>query len=661
MKNNEKRKIKILFVFAAIFVCSFIIWLFFDRNKPEEWLESDLDKCLVCNQIKQAEYKSKEKTTTIIGKAINKNNKEFRFITTIGNNWFEKYFYNNNFSKDKDNEKMFPLFYVKIKNNILIDDNNKVKICYQHRSYKECFNLLINEYKNKHPEDDKVGFSTCDAFKISYFKTVSSNFFLSIIRIFTFMLILFIFKNTFSNDVSSIILKTGVNFNDIAGYEEEKNEFKNIIKYLKNPKYFLKFNAKLPKGVLLIGPPGTGKTLLAKAVASEAGVPFFAVSGSNFEEVMVGLGASRIRELFKRARMMTPSIIFIDEIDTFAKNRDKEIQQNSVFDQTINQFLAEMDGFPENSGIIVIAATNRENVLDPALTRSGRFDKHIRFHLPNKIEREAIFKLHAKNKPIDKFVDFKKLASYSMNCSCADIANIMNEAAILAINKKHEVIKIDDITEAFENIFIGIAKKNNLITEKEKKIIAYHESGHAIIGITLPDSEKIQKISIIPRGHAGGYVITTPKEEKMILTYNELFARIVMGLGGIVAEKIFFKDHSCGVKNDIENVTKLARAMVIEFGMSKLGPISYFDNDFNYFKHNFSDQTNFKIDEEIKKIIDSALLKAEEIIITRKNDVVLIANKLLEQETIDANEIDGILNENNKNNDENNDNKKYDA
>ena len=443
-----------------------------------------------------------------------------------------------------------------------------------------------------------------------------------------------------------------VRFDDVAGADEEKAEMKELVDYLKDPQKFTKFGAKLPKGVLLVGPPGCGKTLLAKAVAGEAGVPFFSISGSDFVEMFVGVGAGRVRDMFKTAKQNAPCLVFIDEIDAVGRQRGAGLGGgNDEREQTLNQLLVEMDGFNDNSGIIVIAATNRDDVLDPALLRAGRFDRKITVSLPDRKGREEIFKVHSRNKTLAADVDFTAISRRTVGFSGADIENIMNEAAILAIRKNEKEITIDDIDEAIDRRIAGPAKSSRALNEHERKTVAYHEAGHAIIGIKNPHSDKVQKITIIPRGNTGGHVRMTPEEDRFLLTKNELKARIVGYLGGRTSEEIFFDDISSGAQNDIEMATQIARMMVCELGMSELGPIQYerdtgsvfLGRDYTSSQKNFSIETATKIDAEIRKIIEEAHEEAKKIILANKNDVILIAQTLLEHEQITAEEIDYLL------------------
>ena len=443
-----------------------------------------------------------------------------------------------------------------------------------------------------------------------------------------------------------------VKFKDVAGCDAEKAEMVEIVDYLKEPKKFTKYGAKLPKGVLLVGPPGTGKTLLAKAVAGEAGVPFYSISGSDFVEMFVGVGAGRVRDLFKTAKQNAPCLIFIDEIDAVGRQRGAGLGGgNDEREQTLNQLLVELDGFEENSGIIVMAATNRDDVLDPALLRAGRFDRKITVSLPDKAGREAIFKVHAKNKKLGPDVDFGMIAKRTVGFSGADIANILNEAAILAIRTKKEFITMADIDEAIDRRIAGPAKSSKGLSEQERIRVAYHESGHAIIGLTLPNADVVRKITIIPRGSTGGHVLMGPEEDRFLLTKKDLEAEICGLLGGRVSEEIFFDDVSTGASNDIERATQIARSMVVEYGMSDLGPIQYerasgnvfLGRDYNNTTKNFSGQVADQIDNEVRKIVGDAHDLAVKIINERKEDVELIAKTLLENETITEEEISYLL------------------
>ena len=443
-----------------------------------------------------------------------------------------------------------------------------------------------------------------------------------------------------------------VKFADVAGADEEKAEMEELVYYLKDPKKFTKFGAKLPKGVLLVGPPGCGKTLLAKAVAGEAGVPFFSISGSDFVEMFVGVGAGRVRDMFRIAKENAPCLVFIDEIDAVGRQRGAGLGGgNDEREQTLNQLLVEMDGFNDNSGIIVIAATNRDDVLDPALLRAGRFDRKITVSLPDRKGREEIFKVHSRGKKLDDDVNFENIARRTVGFSGADIENIMNEAAILAVRANRESISVDDIDEAIDRRVAGPAKSSRSLSEHEKEVVAYHEAGHAIIGLRYPHSDKVQKITIIPRGNTGGHVRMTPEEDRFLLTKKELEARIVGFLGGRSSEETFFDDVSSGAQNDIEVATQIARVMVCELGMSSLGPIQYerdtgsvfLGRDYTSTQKNFSVETATKIDAEVRAIIENAHKEALRVIKENKEDVILLAKTLIEHEQITAEEIDYLM------------------
>ena len=441
-------------------------------------------------------------------------------------------------------------------------------------------------------------------------------------------------------------------FADVAGCDEEKAEMVEMVDYLKDPKKYSKYGAKLPKGVLLIGSPGTGKTLLAKAVAGEAGVPFYSISGSDFVEMFVGVGAGRVRDLFKKAKQTAPCIVFIDEIDAVGRQRGAGLGGgNDEREQTLNQLLVEMDGFEYNSGILVMAATNRDDVLDPALLRPGRFDRILTVSLPNKEGREAIFKVHARNKKIGEDVNFAALSERTVGFSGADIENILNEAAILAVRFGKECITMEEIDEAIDRRIAGPAKSSKGLNEKERKQIAFHEAGHAIIGMVLPHAQKVQKITIIPRGNTGGHVLMTPETDRFLLTKKELIAEITGLLGGRTSEEIFFDDVSTGASNDIQEATRIARAMVTMYGMSDLGPIQYERNNSSVFlgrdytdtTKNFSAEVAHEIDKAVREIVDKAHDEAKKILTEHKAEVILVAETLLDKETITAEEIDSLI------------------
>ena len=442
-----------------------------------------------------------------------------------------------------------------------------------------------------------------------------------------------------------------VRFDDVAGCDEEKEEMQELIEYLKNPKKFAKMGARIPKGVLLVGSPGTGKTLLAKAVAGEAEVPFYSISGSDFVEMFVGVGASRVRDMFKKAQATAPCIIFIDEIDAVGRQRGTGLGGgHDEREQTLNQLLVEMDGITDNSGVVIVAATNRPDVLDPALLRPGRFDRQITVSLPDRRGRSAILKVHARNKKIDASVDLEALANRTPGFSGADLENVLNEAAILAVRENVEVISMHHLDEAIDRVIGGPAKKSKIYSDREKRLVAYHEVGHTIIGLKLESSDMVQKVTIIPRGQAGGYNLMTPREEKFMLTKTDLQAKITGLLGGRVAEDIVFNEISTGASQDIERATKIAREMVMSYGMSDLGPIQYEHSGGNVFlgrdysnSSNYSGQIAFEIDKEVRRIIDECYDHAKRLIQENRPLMDQLVDALLENETLTAENIQNIV------------------
>ena len=439
-----------------------------------------------------------------------------------------------------------------------------------------------------------------------------------------------------------------VRFSDVAGAEEEKQELVEVVEFLKDPKRFTKLGARIPAGVLLEGPPGTGKTLLAKAVAGEAGVPFFSISGSDFVEMFVGVGASRVRSLFEDAKKAAPAIIFIDEIDAVGRQRGVGLGGgNDEREQTLNQLLIEMDGFEGNEGIIVIAATNRSDVLDPALLRPGRFDRKVLVGRPDVKGREAILKVHAKNKPLAEDVDLKLVAQQTPGFVGADLENVLNEAALVAARRNKSVIDASDIDEAEDRVIAGPSKKDKTVSQKERELVAYHEAGHTIVGLVLSNARVVHKVTIVPRGRAGGYMIALPKEDQMLLSKEDMKEQLAGLMGGRVAEEIIFNVQTTGASNDFEQATQMARAMVTEYGMSeKLGPVQYEGNHAMFGaqspQKSISEQTAYEIDEEVRSLLNEARNKAAEIIQSNRETHKLIAEALLKYETLDSTQIKAL-------------------
>ncbi|WP_078556516.1 ATP-dependent zinc metalloprotease FtsH [Bacillus alkalicellulosilyticus] len=449
--------------------------------------------------------------------------------------------------------------------------------------------------------------------------------------------------------------KKKAKFKDVAGADEEKQELVEVVEFLKDPRKFSAIGARIPKGVLLVGPPGTGKTLLARAVAGEAGVPFFSISGSDFVEMFVGVGASRVRDLFENAKKNAPCIIFIDEIDAVGRQRGAGLGGgHDEREQTLNQLLVEMDGFSANEGIIIIAATNRADILDPALLRPGRFDRQIMVGRPDVKGREEVLKVHARNKPLADDVNLKTIATRTPGFSGADLENLLNEAALVAARQDKKKVNMTHIEEAIDRVIAGPAKKSRVISEKEKKIVAWHEAGHTVVGVKLENADMVHKVTIVPRGQAGGYAVMLPKEDRYFMTKPELLDKIIGLLGGRVAEEIAFGEVSTGAHNDFQRATGIARKMVTEYGMSdKLGPMQFGSSSGGQVflgrdiqnEQNYSDQIAYEIDLEVQRFIKECYERCKQILVDNRSSLDLIANTLMELETLDAEQIKSLVNE----------------
>lgn len=448
--------------------------------------------------------------------------------------------------------------------------------------------------------------------------------------------------------------KIKVTFKDVAGADEAKQELEEVVEFLKHPKKFNDLGARIPKGVLLFGPPGTGKTLLARAVAGEAGTPFFSISGSDFVEMFVGVGASRVRDLFEQAKKSAPCIVFIDEIDAVGRQRGAGLGGgHDEREQTLNQLLVEMDGFGVNEGIIIIAATNRPDILDPALLRPGRFDRQITVDRPDVKGRLEILKVHTRGKPVAKDVDLEILARRTPGFTGADLSNLVNEAALLAARRGKKRIEMPELEEASERVVAGPERKSKVISDKERRLTAFHEAGHALVGMLLPDADPVHKVSIIPRGRAGGYTLMLPKEDRYYATRSELLDQLKTFLGGRVAEALVLKEISTGAQNDLERATDLVRKMITQWGMSEnLGPITFGRKQEQVFlgrdiaqDRNYSEEVACAIDKEVRRLIEDAYAKTEEMLQTNMDKLHLIANALMEKETLEANELEQLLQE----------------
>lgn len=575
------------------------------------------------------------------------------------------------------NQKVNVLTYNEFVEELNNGDIKNIELTPRDRAYTYEVRGKIKGYKDNEtffarlPLSDEMVKKITEAAETQNFKFTteadpeSSSLFLFLVNVGPFIILIgfafFMFsrqmagnKNSFDFGKSKAKLNTDknkVNFNDVAGLTEEKEEVKELIDFLKNPKKFQKLGARIPKGVLLVGPPGTGKTLLARAVAGEANVPFYFISGSDFVELFVGVGASRVRDMFQQAKRTAPCLIFIDEIDAVGRQRGTGLGGgHDEREQTLNQLLTEMDGFGENEGIIIIAATNRPDVLDPALLRPGRFDRQVTVNLPDIKGREEILKVHAKNKILAKSVTLSNLARRTPGFSGADLENLLNEAALLAVRRNKNMITMSEVDEATDRVLMGPAKTSRKYSENDRKLVAYHESGHAVIGLKLRGACDVQKITIIPRGPAGGYTMMLPTEEKINATKTDLLEQITGLLAGRVSEEIVFNEVTTGAQNDFEKATKIARAMVTEYGMSDLGPLQFeqqegsvfLGRDYNKTQH-FSNEVAHEIDTQMRKIVHGCYKEAKEIISHNRELLDLVANALLEYETITKEQIDYLV------------------
>ncbi len=570
---------------------------------------------------------------------------------------------------DKDeNEKLIAVYYKNDTMYFLIKDSKYVgnfpsySDYYVHYEYGDGFveevRKAINDYNKEHANDEgfqaiqiKVGVDGVNAWDIIYPILYIAFGLFMVWMIFRLLSSSSKGAMSFGKSRAKAYTTSKVRFSDIAGTEEEKEELKEIVEFLKAPKKFTDLGARIPKGVLLVGHPGTGKTLLARAVAGEANVPFISISGSDFVEMFVGVGASRVRDLFDQAKKNKPCIVFIDEIDAVGRQRGAGLGGgNDEREQTLNQLLVEMDGFESNEGIIILAATNRADVLDPALLRPGRFDRQIYVNIPDVKGREGILRIHARNKPIDENVDFKTLAKITVGFTGADIENMLNEAAILAARNNRPKIIMSDITEGINKVTMGPQKKSRLVTERDRKITAYHESGHAILAKKLKNTDEVQEVSIIPRGMAGGYTMQRPENDNSYRTLNYLMDEIAVCMGGRLAEELIFKDISTGASGDINQATKIAHNMVYNWGMSKnLGFISldsseqvFIGRDYQT-KNSFSEKLAAEADDEVRAIIDYNYKRAKKILSDNVDLLNEMANLLLDKETINKEEVDMLI------------------
>ena len=603
--RNNKNKRPILNLLPYIIVISFLVLMLFSNpigGGSAEITYSSFSKILEQNKITQAKVSVDYNTATVSG-VYKENDKDMPFTVIIPN---------SEETIDSLSDKL-----KSVENVVFVDANES--------------NLFVEFISSFLP---LIAFLAIGGFMISKMGGGAN-------------------KQAFDFSKSRARLESNVKvkFSDVAGCDEEKEEMAEIIDYLKEPKKFSKMGARIPKGILMVGQPGTGKTLLAKAVAGEANVPFYSISGSDFVEMFVGVGASRVRDMFTNAKKTAPCMIFIDEIDAVGRQRGAGLGGgHDEREQTLNQMLVELDGMSDNSGIIVIAATNRPDVLDPALLRPGRFDRQITVSLPDLKGREAILKVHARNKKLATNVDLQALARRTPGFSGADLENVLNEAAILTVRYKKDIIEMAEIDEAIDRVMMGPAKKSRTYDEHTKKLVAYHEAGHAVVGLNLPEGSVVQKVTIIPRGNAGGYNLITPRKERILNSKKELLETITSYMGGRTAEELFFDDITTGASGDIQQATRIAKDMVTTYGMSDLGPIQYDSGNGSVFlgrdyasPSNASSQIAYEIDIEVRKIIDKCHADAKKILTAHKKDLIAIAEALIVNETLTAEEIEEVV------------------
>lgn len=638
MKSSTKGLITVIVVLA---VFAFVGMFFLFRNNAKEISVTEMVELIDTNKVTEISINND------IVNAKTKDSKSFNYTTHV-----------------QQSNTALPFVLRDSEGKLVSDELGNPIVVYQAENltdYIEYYNRNIALYNQNRPE----GAAEMATIKLSQNDRNAGSIWSTIIPIVGFVLLvvfaIILFRSmggankqamNFGKSRANVQGNIKIRFTDVAGAEEEKEELKEIVEFLKSPQKFTAVGARIPRGVLLVGPPGTGKTLFAKAVAGEANVPFFSISGSDFVEMYVGVGASRVRDLFDTAKKNMPCIIFIDEIDAVGRQRGAGLGGgHDEREQTLNQLLVQMDGFATNDGIIVMAATNRADILDPALMRPGRFDRQIYVNIPDVRGREAIFKVHARNKPMAADVDFQVLARITSGFSGADIANLLNEAAILCARQNRTKINMEDIYEGINKVIMGPQKKSRLVTEVDKRITAYHEAGHAIVARCIPQCDPVHEISIIPRGQAAGYTMTRPDNDDDHITVGKLKGDLAMSMGGRAAEEIVIEDVSAGAVGDIKHATGIARKMVMEWGMSDdLGPVYYGSNQEVFLgrdyqsTHTYSEDIAAKIDKEVAELMDSAHKRALDILNTHRSQMDVMVRVLLECETIYTEEVDMIMN-----------------